>query len=591
MEAELLAKSFVASTRTTVSAFGSLTVIHAVFFFKVTQYHQKLRLAILFVPFFLLAILRTRLTPAHVPNQLEAHWTFSVVSSLTCLAIPLAKLASGWAPPNMSPAVIAFIHLLAITLARHQHVQIGPRCFIHLCVVVADMEGSRWITAISLAFGEFVGGLLEHELRQTFRSSYKAARRLMELERERDQRAVSPPGGMQLEQPQLQPWTKGWTEGAPSAAAWSEQWGKQWGEGVPFAAMSNGTHRSFVRSVEQSTQQLALHPETAPYRDGADAGNHAQHRIRPEDVVLRDCVGRGGYANVYHATWLDAGVAVKVFQPWSLEAGSTTETKARRVRSVLFEAELLHRLRHPNVCSFYGSYTMPNCAVSIVMEILHGGPLSAMVCFSKMVPSPQWERVASAELLQFSHDIALGLRYLHSQSVIHCDVKLANCILSRDNRVKLCDFGIAVIGQLTPLDHHGSPVNCASTGTATLHATTATGECTRASLGSPRYQAPELLAHLNEPIPVPTTVMDARCDVYSYGLALYEIMHGRVAFAPSTAMSAMHIASRGERPVCALRPEHVRLGALIEACWENEPAKRPTMAQVVSRLNKERFEG
>lgn len=79
-------------------------------------------------------------------------------------------------------------------------------------------------------------------------------------------------------------------------------------------------------------------------------------------------------------------------------------------------------------------------------------------------------------------------------------------------------------------------------------------------------------------------VHHARVDVYSYGLMLYEIMHGCVFFAGEMPMLVAIKVSRGARPQLALRLEHASLGALIVACWDEHAERRPTMETVVEAL-------
>jgi len=74
-------------------------------------------------------------------------------------------------------------------------------------------------------------------------------------------------------------------------------------------------------------------------------------------------------------------------------------------------------------------------------------------------------------------------------------------------------------------------------------------------------------------------------DVYAFGLLLYEILHGHVAFEKLPSVAAMLRAARGERPQLALRPEHAYLARLIEACWHAEPACRPSMHEVLQVLD------
>jgi len=275
------------------------------------------------------------------------------------------------------------------------------------------------------------------------------------------------------------------------------------------------------------------------------------------------------------------------------------------LRKVMDEATMLRKLRHPNICSFFGTCSVPLPATSagcipmatgcdkwvpspaesvgrplpgLVLEYLAGGTLGAALGLTT-AGSPH-EQIASRMLLQLAVDVACGLHFLHSQSIIHCDVKSSNVLLDSSNppRAKLCDFGISILRR--PMDQHESP-----TGDALF------------SLGTPRYQAPEITTSLAEKFEraqlcgetestfSPSLPLNAAMDVYAYGLLLYEILHGCVAFAGRTPVAAMLLASKGERPRLALRPEHAYLAELIQACWDAEPAHRPSMHQVLKVLD------
>jgi serine/threonine protein kinase len=75
-----------------------------------------------------------------------------------------------------------------------------------------------------------------------------------------------------------------------------------------------------------------------------------------------------------------------------------------------------------------------------------------------------------------------------------------------------------------------------------------------------------------------------RADVYSFSLLLWEIFHGEFAFTQSGPLQALSLACSGVRPALALRAEHAHLAEAISACWDAEPARRPTATEVVRRL-------
>ena len=238
----------------------------------------------------------------------------------------------------------------------------------------------------------------------------------------------------------------------------------------------------------------------------------------------------------------------------------------------------------------------PSLRPGLVLEYLAGGTLGAALGLT--TGGPPHGQMLSAVLMQLAADVACGLHFLHSHSIIHCDVKSSNVLLdtSQPPRAKLCDFGISVLRR--PMDTHESPTGA-----------------TCFSLGTPRYQAPEITTTLAKIAMVqgvaqvacgpqgacapqsvyetdgcageaiPLLPVHAPMDVYAFGLLLYEILHGHVAFEGQSPVAAMLRASRGERPQLALRPEHAYLAQLIERCWDAEPARRPSMHEVLKVID------
>ena len=110
--------------------------------------------------------------------------------------------------------------------------------------------------------------------------------------------------------------------------------------------------------------------------------------------------------------------------------------------------------------------------------------------------------------------------------------------------------------------------------------------------GTLRYMAPEVRT-IAMPAPagateagVPSTCYDASCDVYSFGLVLWEMVHAKIAFGGKTPIAAALEAAKGARPEIALPPEQADLGALICACWHQEPSARLSMPECLEQLAK-----
>ena len=73
---------------------------------------------------------------------------------------------------------------------------------------------------------------------------------------------------------------------------------------------------------------------------------------------------------------------------------------------------------------------------------------------------------------------------------------------------------------------------------------------------------------------------DHRCDVYSFGILLWEVMHEKVPFGDLGGMETVRCASRGQRPEMALGDERARFASIIELCWSQNPNHRPALTEV-----------
>jgi tetratricopeptide (TPR) repeat protein/predicted Ser/Thr protein kinase len=206
------------------------------------------------------------------------------------------------------------------------------------------------------------------------------------------------------------------------------------------------------------------------------------------DVVghyrLLERVGQGGMGVVYraHDEHLQRDVALKMLP----ETVTHDPSARRRFRQ---EALTLARLNHPNIETLYGFETDGNTDF-LVMEYIHGVTLA-----NKLARGP----LAESELIDYAIQLASALEEAHKQGVIHRDLKPSNILITPDGQLKMLDFGLARL-----LMGDGET-------------TTATSSFTVA--GTLPYVAPE---HLSE-----SQSGDARSDLYSCGVVLYEMATGR----------------------------------------------------------------
>jgi len=246
-------------------------------------------------------------------------------------------------------------------------------------------------------------------------------------------------------------------------------------------------------------------------------------------------IGAGGMGVVYRARdeRLDRDVAIKVLPPGTF----ADEAARRRLR---LEAMTLSRLNHPNIATVH-DFNNQDGVDFLVMEMIPGATLD-----QRIMGDPLPER----DLLRLGTQLAQGLAAAHAEGIVHRDLKPGNVRITPDGRLKILDFGLAMLRKLE-CDEGAD--------------TAAIGDSMVA--GSPPYMAPEQL--LGEPV-------DARTDIYAAGAVLFEMATGRRPFAD--AQGARLIDSILHQPPpspSALNPRlSPGLEQIVFKCLDKEPRRR-----------------
>jgi len=220
---------------------------------------------------------------------------------------------------------------------------------------------------------------------------------------------------------------------------------------------------------------------------------------------LQRLVGTGGMADVYvgYDSHFNREVAVKIFR----------REDENLLRRFVREAHLMASLSNPRLMPVYDAGTTELNGTNvyyIVMPLMKGGTLRARIRNNPLSP---------AQACRYLSDIAAALDYMHQQGIIHRDIKSSNILLDADGRCYLSDFGIAR----------------ASTDATHM---TSTGNI----MGTVDYLAPELVETNKR--------ADARSDLYSLGVLLFEMVTGVLPFSGENqiAVVAMHVGRRPPSP-------------------------------------------
>ena len=214
--------------------------------------------------------------------------------------------------------------------------------------------------------------------------------------------------------------------------------------------------------------------------------------VGPYRIITQ--LGSGGMATVYKAyhAALDRYIAIKVMHQ-ALKQDPNFLGRFQR------EAKIVARLEHPHIVPVY-DFSEHEGQPYLVMRFVEGETLKSHM---------QAGKLTLTQVMDIMRPVCQALDYAHSQGVLHRDIKPSNILITPQNGVFLTDFGLAKIAQ--------------------------TGESTLSQdmmVGTPQYISPEQAQGRSD--------LDARTDIYSLGVVLYELLVGRVPFQADTPYATVH---------------------------------------------------
>lgn len=268
---------------------------------------------------------------------------------------------------------------------------------------------------------------------------------------------------------------------------------------------------------------------TLPSAEMLETPGYPFEEINYEDIEVEEVVGRGAFGVVCKAKWKGKDVAIK-----------TIESESER-KAFVVELRQLSRVNHPNIVKLYGSCNSPVC---LVMEYAEGGSLYNVLHGAEPLPF-----YTASHAMSWCFQCAQGVAYLHGmkpKALIHRDLKPPNLLLVAGGTVlKICDFGTACDIQTHMTNNKGSAA----------------------------WMAPEVFEGSN---------YSEKCDVFSWGIILWEVITRRKPFDEigGPAFRIMWAVHNGTRPPLINNlPKPIE--SLMTRCWSKDPSQRPSMEEIV----------
>ncbi len=254
---------------------------------------------------------------------------------------------------------------------------------------------------------------------------------------------------------------------------------------------------------------------------------------------IQSQIGAGGMGEVYRArdSRLGREVAIKILP----ESFAIDPERLRRFEQ---ESQAVAALNHPNILAIYDVGSR-DASPYLVSELLEGESLRAIL---EKGPIPQ------RKTIEYAVQIANGLAAAHDKGIVHRDLKPDNLYVCRDGRVKILDFGLAKL---------------ATKETPGVDGATMTGQQTAAGvvMGTASYMAPEQ---------VRGGQIDARTDMFSFGVVLYEMLSGKRVFQRDSAPETMTAILKEDVPefTDTKLPVSPALERIVRRCLEKSPDHR-----------------
>jgi serine/threonine-protein kinase len=314
------------------------------------------------------------------------------------------------------------------------------------------------------------------------------------------------------------------------------------GLGGGGAWLSLRARRAEVERARERHRIVALEHGLEQRGQFSAAAGDLTHTVLAGKYRILRSVGSGGIGTVYAAEHLGLGfqVAVKVLRG----AAAADASEVARLRR---EARIQMSLEHPNIVRTFDLDQLPDGTLYVVMELLQGVSLQDQL--RRRSPLPP------GFVIPIYLQACRALAAAHRLGIVHRDLKPGNIFLSEGGTVKVLDFGMSKLAAEDSLTQDGY------------------------TLGTPEYMSPEQCAG---------GAIDARSDLYAFGVLMYESLTGDIPFQSKDRKALLdHHQRSAPRSMRKQRPDldiPEELDEIVLACLAKSPADRPESAEQLERM-------
>ena len=270
--------------------------------------------------------------------------------------------------------------------------------------------------------------------------------------------------------------------------------------------------------------------------------------INYDEIKKEIKIGEGGMGRIYNAEWQGKQVALK-----KVKLNYNEKENIQRIKKFINEINIIASMRHPNIVLYMGT-TIDKNNVCLITEYLPKGSLYNYLYIDK-------KQFTEKQKINIALQMAIGIQYIHSRKILHCDLKSSNVLLDENFKIKLSDFGLSYVMTEIPKG---------------------------ITFGTYRWMAPEILNDGKYEI---------ASDIFSYGMILWELLTGTVPYCnifkndiiidKKSIKNYVNMKFENNEEIIPLPKDgNITLRYITSKCLQYRPQDRLSLDEIIKHLSK-----